>query len=393
MQPVLATASEGGIEYLNKVLESSKQRMLKIAERAPGQEYFFENLQLKSKLTDERLYREFWQRRGVRPESIDVLVEQNRGEQVAMDFQVLDDLCQTFRKAFHEVLGEGLPSFSAPLGVTFETSLQAGATPLPDGSNAVTICAGFTHFGRWFALRSLFDQVFPIFESSKEDRTIVLSPENQRMLAGFVEAMQIISRSALRDQAIGRGRPLDTAALAAEVMIKLDQVLRDPVHLQTLSKRSRWHTALFFILCHEFAHINLGHLDEVRFWHKNPPSESTRLQRRRQMEHEADSASYGAVLLLLPRILGYKFASRAELKAHVAREDLKRDYRVPILDLFTMFEMGHKGFVDFGPQSEYPTYERRYRCLISPKGELSPQHLAEAWSPAAFLTEFKAPFS
>lgn len=392
MQPITATASEDGKEYLKAALERSKVRMLKTAERALGQEYFFEDLQLKSRLTDERLYREFWLRRGVSSESIDSLVEQNRSEQVVMDYQILEDICQAFHKVFHAVLGQGLASFSAPLGVTFETSLQGGAIPLPDGSNVINICAGFTHFGRWFALRSLFDQVFPIFESSEQDRTIVLTPEQQRMVAGFVDGMQIISRSALCDQAIGRGRPLDSAALAAEVLIKLDQILRDPVHLQTLSKRSRWQTALLFILCHEFAHINLGHLDEVRKWHRDPPPESSRIQRRRQMEHEADSAAYGAVLLIMPRVLGHSFASQEELKAHVAREDLKGDYRVPILDLFTMFEMGHKGVVDFGPKSEYPTYERRYHCLISPKGELSPQQLSAAWSSAKFLTGFKAAF-
>ena len=208
MQPSEAARSSGASEYLKEVLNSSKQQVIETSNQVPGHEYFFDGLCLKWRISDEQAFRKFWQRTGLDNNSINYKVEQIRTEPVAINYQYLHDLCTGIHKGFHQLFGQHLPSFSAPMGLTFQTVLQAGATPLPDGSNAVTVCAEFFNFERWFALRSLFDQIFPIFRPSQKDREISLSPEQQRMLGGFIEGMHLLSRTILRDDAISRKQPL-----------------------------------------------------------------------------------------------------------------------------------------------------------------------------------------
>jgi hypothetical protein len=159
-------------------------------------------------------------------------------------------------------------------------------------------------------------------------------------------------------------------------------------------RRSEERAAEAFMLCHELGHIDLDHTSEVREWQRDDTSDpfelQRRIQRRRQMEHDADAYATGGMARIVrwmrnkqPRV------SSVEI---MADPDAHRDYILPIIDFFTIMEMGQKGAVDFDtPDCPYPSNYARLRHLLGNSDPANPDFI-QAWQQMQFFAAYDTSF-
>lgn len=377
----------GAHHYLKERVLRTQAATLSAFNIVPGLRYYFSELQLMWHITDEEIFQNYLRRLGIEYDVIIKMVQRVKQNPMAINFDFIQKLLMEYKRLFELQYGSRLKSRDALLAVTFDTLFDAGATPLENGENVITISSGLFNFQRWFYCRQVFDELFPVFVPSKVRRTITLSVEQQAAVRQIINAMHALSRIMFQNPILGA----TATALRVQYLDHVEAGLQAHMAREGMaSTRSDWKSAAAFMLCHELGHINLGHLDEVREWHRNSSvsemERHARLVRRREMEHEADSYAVGHMAALVANALGRRYDTLGDIGSDI---NANRDYIFPVVDLFTIIEMGQAGSINFdASECSYPSNFERLRYLLSAKGAMAPTEVDLYLKPMRFLSEW-----
>jgi hypothetical protein len=314
-------------------------------------------------------------------------IEQVEKYDVAIDYQPLHERFQYYKSLFDRMSGYAQPSSKAEMIIAFDTIMNAGARPMQDGTNVITVASGMFNFARWFSLRQFYDDIFPHLRPSDVDRQIKLTPKDQRILSSVMISLKTLSH-VIVNGAIKMSLDDEQKSHASEALVYFEELLQSAeFNWAHVKERSNWLAAEVFVLCHEFGHINLGHLDELRDWQQSPAKSraeiAARRARRKQMENEADSFAMGNMVVMMSHILKKNYDNPLAADEDPDRE---RDYLMPVVDLFSIYEIAQRETIDFAsPNCEYPSNQERLHYLLARGGFNSQDAIANVMQRMTFL--------
>ena len=120
-----------------------------------------------------------------------------------------------------------------------------------------------------------------------------------------------------------------------------------------------WDTLEVFLVCHELGHFYLGHLDELQTWDKDWSTKDKFIDRRKNMEFEADRFAFKYFLPVL---------NVSRLHHHKEQVNLNNDFHFntlflsPILYFFIL--ISHAENLSEETVSYYPDAKTRFRKLF-----------------------------
>jgi hypothetical protein len=352
-----------------------QEDILRLFNLMPGLEYRFDGLKLKWRLSDESAYRAALKSMHIQSEAIDTQICNINANDIAINYEFLHQRVKDIYVSLHGFIPKGSASSRAALTLKFGQIFSAGAIALADGSDAISVGSGLSNLPRWFAVRSLLDNSLPFLSAQAQPGQYTLTPDDIAMASCLSDLTQSYADrivSGMPNPGVPAVSVGQIGSLHMSVEPLIQHILQNPEQrsfarldgqLQTLDRpiaRCNWSFALTFVLAHEIGHINLGHLDEVKEFRKNPVKSKEERERRqarlRTMELDADSYGFGCLAILMERNFGRAKTLDVEFQW--------RNIICPVVDFFTMIELATRGqrVVPVGP---HPSGRDRLQHLLS----------------------------
>lgn len=190
----------------------------------------------------------------------------------------------------------------AVVTVTHDSYLNAGVWPLTSGEHLIIVNGGLINLQRWCLYRQFVQEHLPAADEELHDRLIHEmelpglgwgSHPLKHPLTNLARIRRLLLRVALDcvgEFKLSRDYVYETRITEMALWKNHETLLRS--YAEHGARAANWDTAEAFLLCHEFGHLALGHLEEARrSYSKESNSASVRdwHERRLDMEYEADA--------------------------------------------------------------------------------------------------------
>src|SRR5262245_37915707 len=127
----------GAQEYLKERVLRTQADVLSTFNIFPGLTYYFSSLHLMWNITDEASLRKAYARIGLDEDNINKSIQRIKQDPIAINFDFIQTLFTKYKAIHDQMYDYKLKSCTVPLAVTFDTLLDAGATPLENGENVI----------------------------------------------------------------------------------------------------------------------------------------------------------------------------------------------------------------------------------------------------------------
>jgi hypothetical protein len=342
-------------EYVVNELPDSKDSLLSGLNREGSVEYYFEGDLLKRKIRDGQRMLKSLNKLGYNDEDTKSHIAVIEDKPVYFDFGAIRERYEAYMRRFASTTKYDFSNIR--INITFDPFVNAGARKLKD-CNLISVYHGANYIHQWLAERKVIDYFFVQTNSKGRATQFKFPNDTLTTLSSIVNGLR--ARAKLIFGYLDKLNMEDLKfAIAANDIIHN----KTDMHEQIFEKRTNIYSAEKFILFHELGHIFHGHLEESEHWQNFPAASDAelrkRLDRRRQMEFEADK--FGFDFLMIQTALENNWP----LKDFHRHKNAYFNYFNPVADIFTMFQMAQNDLVNFDDAyCPYPSNKQRMVNLL-----------------------------